>query len=297
MIPVFCGSATEHWVAELNQHSPTDLYTTSDSIADAPVAVFTAPQASQLNSLPSLKWAHCTYAGVEKALAETQHPIARLIDPRLSNRMAQSSLTACLDYCQNRAHYRIQQAQTLWHPLDQKQPSQVQVLILGAGAIASVCAETLRTQGFKVATFSRRAKALPWPHFSVLSPEIIAGAQIVINLLPDTEQTRGIINEAFLEALRDDRLLVNFGRGSAIDVDALARWLDGSSSHHALLDVFDVEPLPDDSLLWGHPQVEIWPHVSATTDIKSAARIIHKNIQAYLDTGQLPPLVDRARGY
>lgn len=296
MIPVLCGAVTDRWVAALNQHCPSPEYT-SEPIQNARVAVFTAGQAGQLNTLEHLEWAHCTYAGVEKALALTQLPIARLIDPRLSQRMAQSCLSACLNYCQNSARYHIQQRHQHWKPWDQKAPERTQVLMLGAGVLATHCATVLSQAGFKVATYSRRAKAMPWPHFSKLGPEVIEGAHIVINLLPATPDTYHWIDDSFLQSFQQDKLLVNFGRGSAVDDQALLSWLNTDPSHFALLDVFKTEPLPEESELWGHPQVQIWPHVSASTDIQSAAAIIHQAIQRYLTEGVTPALVDRDRGY
>ena len=295
MIPVLCGEKTPQWVEHLNQAAGTLAYQAGP--CPGPVAVFTAPEACQLGQIKGLEWAHCTYAGVEAALDLTQTPIARLIDPELARNMAQSALAACLAYAQNLQHYRQDQNQQGWSPRDQKRPHQIQVLILGAGEMARACAQTLKDNGFKVATYSRRAKALPWPHFSTLGPEVLSGAHVLMNLLPSTPETQGIVHEDLLANLPSDSQVINFGRGDAVVESDLLRWLDENTEASALLDVFDTEPLPDSHAYWGHPQVEIWPHVSAQTNVASAARVIHEAIQLWQQTGQTPALINRERGY
>ena len=295
MIPVLCGEKTPQWVEHLNQAAGTTAYQAGP--CPGPVAVFTAPQASQLDQIDGLEWAHCTYAGVEAALDLTQTPIARLIDPELARNMAQSALAACLAYAQNLQHYRQDQNKRCWSPRDQKRPHQIQVLILGAGEMARACALTLKNNGFKVATYSRRAKALPWPHFSTLGPEILSGAQVLMNLLPSTPETQGIVNDDLLANLPSDSQVINFGRGDAVVESDLFTWLNENTEASALLDVFDTEPLPDSHAYWGHPQIEIWPHVSAQTNVASAARVIHEAVQHWQQTGQTPGLVNRERGY
>lgn len=292
---MLCGEKTPQWVEHLNQAAGTTAYQAGP--CPGPVAVFTAPQASQLDQIDGLEWAHCTYAGVEAALDLTQTPIARLIDPELARNMAQSALAACLAYAQNLQHYRQDQNKRCWSPRDQKRPHQIQVLILGAGEMARACALTLKNNGFKVATYSRRAKALPWPHFSTLGPEILSGAQVLMNLLPSTPETKGIVNDDLLANLPSDSQVINFGRGDAVVESDLFTWLNENTEASALLDVFDTEPLPDSHAYWGHPQIEIWPHVSAQTNVASAARVIHEAVQHWQQTGQTPGLVNRERGY
>ena len=295
MIPVLCGEKTPQWVDHLNRAAGTTAYQAGP--CPGPVAVFTAPEASQLSQIDGLEWAHCTYAGVEAALDLTQTPIARLIDPELARNMAQSALAACLAYAQHLQHYRQDQNQQKWSPRDQKRPHQIQVLILGAGEMARACAQPLKDNGFKVATYSRRAKALPWPHFSTLGPEVLSGAQVVMNLLPSTSETQSIVNRDLLAHLPVDSQVINFGRGDAVVESDLLRWLDENTEASALLDVFDTEPLPESHAYWEHPQVEIWPHVSAQTNVASAAKVIHEAIQHWQKTGQTPALVNRERGY
>lgn len=296
MIPVICAKNTDRWVEQLNRAAGQTRYQ-AGLVKDARVAVFSGDCSEQLASMPNLKWAHCTYAGVEQALAQSSVPIARLIDPQLSKRMSQSALAACLDYCQHGQTYRQQQAHSQWQPHTQRLAEEVQVLILGSGELGQAAARVLIAAGFKVATHSRRAKALPWPHFSKLGVEVVGGADIVINLMPDTPQTRGFINTNFLSQMKSTAALVNFGRGSAVATADLLAALDSDTLGYALLDVFAKEPLDAHDPLWRHPKVQIWPHVSATTQIDTAARMINAHIERFLNDATWPPLVDRNRGY
>ena len=86
-------------------------------------------------------------------------------------------------------------------------------------------------------------------------------ADVVVLTSPLTSETRGLVDAEFLAALRDDVVLVNVSRGAVIDTDALLVWLDGDREATAVLDVFDVEPLPDDSPLWQHPNVVMTTHI------------------------------------
>ena len=86
-------------------------------------------------------------------------------------------------------------------------------------------------------------------------------ADVVVLTCPLTSETRGLVDAEFLSALRDDVVLVNVARGGVIDTDALLAWLDGDRAATAVLDVFDVEPLPDHSPLWQHPKVVMTTHI------------------------------------
>jgi glyoxylate/hydroxypyruvate reductase A len=127
--------------------------------------------------------------------------------------------------------------------------------------------------------------------------EGLAAADVVLNLLPLTSHTRGLIDAGFLGRMKAGAALVNFGRGGhVVEADLLAA-LDAGTLAHAVLDVFATEPLPPSHPFWRHPRVTVLPHVAALTDLRSAAQVVAENL-ARLQAGQ-PVLhrVDRARGY
>ena len=89
----------------------------------------------------------------------------------------------------------------------------------------------------------------------------LALADVVVVTSPLTSETRGLVNAEFLASMRDDAVLVNVARGPVIDTDALLAWLDEDRPATAVLDVFDIEPLPADSPLWNHPKVVMTTHI------------------------------------
>jgi len=126
---------------------------------------------------------------------------------------------------------------------------------------------------------------------------MLSETDILVNLLPLTNTTRGLLDRATLSALPPGAAIVNAGRGAHLVLSDLVALLDSGHLSHAVLDVFAVEPLPDDDVAWDHPGVSITPHVAATTDPASASRIIADNVARF--RAGLPPigLVDRLRGY
>ena len=125
----------------------------------------------------------------------------------------------------------------------------------------------------------------------------MASAQVVINLLPLTPQTRGLINAEWLARLPRGAGLVNLARGAQVVDDDLLAALDAGQLGHAVLDVFHTEPLPANHRFWTHPKVTVLPHTAAQTDARSAAAVVARNIEALASGAPLQHLVQRAAGY
>jgi glyoxylate/hydroxypyruvate reductase len=163
----------------------------------------------------------------------------------------------------------------------------VPVLVLGQGQMGLACSERLRQQGYPVQGWRR---GLP------LAP-LLTRAHVVINLLPLTPQTHGILNTDFFAALPRGAGVVNLGRGAhLVDADLLAALHSGHLGH-AVLDVFHQEPLPPDHPFWRHPHVTVLPHAAALTDERSAAAVVAHNLHALASGQPLQHVVDRLRGY
>ena len=127
--------------------------------------------------------------------------------------------------------------------------------------------------------------------------EVLAKSQIIVLLLPDTADTRDVLDDEMLGLLPDGAFIINPGRGTLIDDAALLSALDAGKVGHATLDVFRVEPLPAEHPFWRHPKVTVTPHIASETRPSSASRTIAENIRRG-ETGE-PFLytVDRAAGY
>jgi glyoxylate/hydroxypyruvate reductase A len=130
----------------------------------------------------------------------------------------------------------------------------------------------------------------------------LARTDILVCLLPLTEETRGFLNRGLFGRLaRDGRLggpvLINAGRGGQqVEADILA-CLDDGTLHAATLDVFETEPLPADSALWAHPAVTVTPHNAAMSDPETIGRLVAEQIRRFEAGEPLRDVVDRRLGY
>ena len=123
------------------------------------------------------------------------------------------------------------------------------------------------------------------------------GLDIVVSVLPLTPDTTGLMNAAFFANLADGAFIINGGRGPQVnDTDLLAA-LESGKIGGAALDVFSVEPLPQDHAFWTHPKVRVWPHVAAQTNATSAAGQVAAAITAMMDGAEPANRVDWSRGY
>jgi len=125
----------------------------------------------------------------------------------------------------------------------------------------------------------------------------LRGSSIVINLLPLTPATRGLLDARFFAAMPRGAALVNLARGAHVVEADLRAALGSGRLGHAVLDVFEREPLDPKHPFWRHPRVTVLPHAAALTDPRSAAPLVAANVRAVLDGQPIAHVVDRARGY
>lgn len=269
----------------------------------AQVAIVANPDPRDVAALPGISWIHSLWAGVERLVAELgtgAPPIVRLVDPELSRVMAEAVLAWTYYLQRDMPAYRKQQAERRWAPREYRHPSETKVGILGLGVLGKAAAARLVDAGFSVCGWSTNEKVLPGlSHFSGENGlrSVLAASNIVICLLPLTSETRGLLNRTRLELMPKGASVINFARGPIVETDALIQQLDEGHLFHAVLDVFDQEPLEDSSTLWSHPNITVLPHISAPTTAATAAKIVAENIRIWRSNGALPAIVDTKRGY
>jgi phosphoglycerate dehydrogenase-like enzyme len=128
---------------------------------------------------------------------------------------------------------------------------------------------------------------------------LLATADAVVNTLPGTPSTEKLFSRDVFAAMKPGTVFVNVGRGTVVDEDALLEALGNGQVSYACLDVFAVEPLPQDSPLWNHPKVMVSPHTSALSAAENRliAERFCSNLRTFLDGGELPHVVDTVHFY
>lgn len=276
---------------------------TPEERAAVEIAIVANPDPADLAALPGLVWVHSLWAGVERLVAELgdfRPPIVRLVDPELARTMSEAALAWVYYVFRDMPLYAAQQRAAQWVQHPYRRPDRTTVGVLGLGELGAASAARLLDAGFNVAGWSRSPKELPG--VTCRSGEdglagTLAASDILLCLLPLTGETRNLLDARRLALLPRGTKLINFARGPIIDTAALMAALDRGDLGHAVLDVFEVEPLPADSPLWRHPAITVLPHISAATDPDTATLIVAANIAAYRADGTLPATVDMRRGY
>lgn len=300
------------WLQALAQAMPDETIVTLEQmsahdLAHAEVAIVANPDPQDVKKLPNLRWVQSLWAGVERLVADlhdTPLPIVRLVDPQLATTMAEAVLAWTLYLHRDMPAYARQQALKIWQPLPYVRPQRKTVGILGLGLLGRAAAQTLLAAGFQVAGWSR---SLPENTVDLAQVSCFAGpdglsqilqrSDILVCLLPLTAQTHGLLDAGKLALLPRGASIINFARGAILHSDAVLAALDSGQLGHAVLDVFEQEPLPQQNALWPHTQVTVLPHISGPTDLESAAQIVASNIAAWRARGEIPAAVDRGRGY
>jgi glyoxylate/hydroxypyruvate reductase A len=174
------------------------------------------------------------------------------------------------------------------------------VAILGLGVLGAACAQALAGLNFRVRGWSRSARKIAGVETASGAEgldAVLADAEIVVLLLPDTPETENTLDARTIALLPRGAVVINPGRGPLIDDDALLAALDSGHLGHATLDVFRTEPLPPDHPYWAHPKVTVTPHIASETRAASASRVIAENIRRGEAGEPFLHLVDRDAGY
>lgn len=202
--------------------------------------------------------------------------------------------------------YRVQ-PQGLWTERPIKFPmlelSGKTMLVVGLGGVGVEVARRAHGLGMKVTGTRRSSREGPvFVDYVGLSDELFelaSQADVIVNALPLTNETRGLFNSEFFDAAKKGAYFISVGRGeSTVTADLVSALKDGRITA-AGLDVTDPEPLPEGHELWSLPNVIITPHVAATTDQGRWRRwtIIRENLRRYVAGEKLLNVVDVAKGY
>ena len=304
------GWPPEPWIARLSALLPgrrIDTLETVDRDAVLYALTWRHPPGS-LQGLPNLRAIFSLGAGVDHVFADPhlpEVPIVRVVDPDLTQRMSEWVVLQVLLHHRQFRRYDRQQRERIWDE-DETQPAarDVRVGLLGLGVLGLDAARKLIALGFDVAGWSRTHKSvagLATYHGAEGLDALLARTDILVSLLPLTPDTKGLLDAKLIAKLpRDGRIgpaLINAGRGgSQVEADIVAA-LDSGRLKGASLDVFETEPLPSSSALWGRDDVFVSPHNAAISEPEAVAKYIAGEIVALERGTGLRNLVERERGY
>ncbi|WP_455383028.1 D-2-hydroxyacid dehydrogenase [Salinispira pacifica] len=259
---------------------------------------------------PGLKWYHHWYAGVDWL---ERHPEIRASEIEITNTsgvhaipVSEQILAFMFAFARNlHLNVRAQQSR-VWRRESMAAIRELagrSVLVVGAGAIGAHFARAAGCLGMKVSGIRRHpakgGEGLESVHGIDQLDSQLGLADFVVVILPATPETRGLFSAAQFQAMKSDAVFINVGRGSIVDEPALVEALRSSTIAGACLDVFESEPLPEESPLWEMDNVIIAPHTAGYTP-EYAARsfdILLSNIPRYLSGRELLNRVDKQAGY
>jgi glyoxylate/hydroxypyruvate reductase len=301
-------AAYETWRGHLGAHLPPgeSLILASECKDKSAVAIALAanPPWGELATYPRLRFVQSLWAGVDRLLGDPALPnditVARLIDPGMAQSMVEGAIAATLFVHRQFPAYLRQQSHHKWRQLPQPTASHRTIAVLGYGQMGQPVCRALATLGFRVRAWGQHPRndtPIDYSWGESALEHVLADAQILINLLPLTAATSGILNARLFEKLPEEAALINLGRGAHLREDDLLEALSAQHLSHALLDVFQQEPLPPGHPFWSHPQITVLPHVAATTDPETAAPIAMRNVAAFRAGRPLVGLVSRSLGY
>ncbi|UQI29150.1 glyoxylate/hydroxypyruvate reductase A [Pseudomonas bijieensis] len=296
----------EHWRRLFAEHAPDIEWRAWPDIGDPRdiqyLAAWQAPDELE-TLLPNLQVLFALSAGVDQldlGRLPTTLPVVRLLDPGISQGMCEYASFAVLSLHRDMLRYRQQQAERCWQAHRLVPAHQRRVGVMGLGLQARQILATLKTFGFALSGWARsehRLDGVACFAGDEQLPAFLGQCDIVLCVLPLTEQTRGILDRQLFQQLPKGAALVNMGRGGhLVEADLLEALADGQLSA-AVLDVLEQEPAAPEHPFWHHPQILLTPHIAAMTQPESAFGVLLENIRRHQRGEAMLGLVDRARSY
>ena len=267
------------------------------------------PPQGMLHGSPRLQWLQCNSAGVEPFLQPgVLHSKILLTNATGAYGLAISEhmLGMLLEIFKKLHLYRDAQHQHQWQSLGQVRSIEGStVLVLGMGDIGGEFARRVKALGAHVIGVRRTDTRCPdyadEVHLTADLDQLLPLADVVAVSLPGTRETAGLLDRRRIALMKEGAVVLNVGRGSIIDTEALCDALESGHLGGAGLDVTDPEPLPAGHRLWDIPNAVITPHISGfyhlPETLERIVRISAANLKAYTEGLPLKNLVDFSTGY
>jgi phosphoglycerate dehydrogenase-like enzyme len=255
-----------------------------------------------------VRWIHCLWTGVEMILKPkiVAHP-APLTNGRGVFRwpLADWVIAAMLFFAFDLGRVIRQQEQGMWKPFISTSLMGRVLGIVGFGSIGAAAAARARVFGMKIAALRRRPELFESesPPDQTYGPgqlkELMAASDYILVVTPLTAETRGMIGEAEIAAMKPSAVIINIGRGPVIVEAALVRALEAGRIRGAALDVFNTEPLPSEHPFWRMPNVLLSPHTADRVEgfLDPAFESFVENLDRFRKGEPLANVVDKHAGY
>ena len=287
------------------EHAPEFRAVLADDPAaeQAIVAACWYPPAGSLGRLPDLRLVHSVAAGVDHLRTDPSAadlPVCRVVDPDHRRGMIEYVRWTVLHYHRDfdRAIHQQRQGQWLRHP--QRTAGQFKVGVMGLGSLGAAIAADLAGAGYAVRGWARSERQLAGiacHHGPEQFDDFLQDLDLLVNLLPLTDATHGILDRDTFARLARGAAVVNGGRGQHLVIDDLQTALATGQLRGAVLDVFEQEPLPSDHSLWQMPGVVVTPHMASAASHPCIVRQVAENTRRLLAGEVLNHRVDPSLGY
>jgi phosphoglycerate dehydrogenase-like enzyme len=280
------GLSVSVWIA--GQPPPAGVESVSLFVAGYST---TATPVADLARMPNLKVIQVLTAGVEAWLDRVPSDVVLCSGQGIhGGSTAELALAGILNHRRELSRFAASQRRGEWEKHATAGLRHCRVLVLGAGDIGDRVASAARTFDADVTVVARRAR--PGVHELAELPALLPDADVVVLALPNTPETTGLVDAAFLAALPDGALVVNVARGALVVTEALLSELNRQRLF-AFLDVFEVEPIPAGDPLWSAPNLVITPHIGGGTTgwAQDAERLVHDQVGRFLRAEPLANVV------
>ena len=295
---------TKNWKRQFEQlapHIPLQIGWEGSNPEEVVCAMVWKQPIGSLSRFKNLKLIFSMGAGVDHVLSDPtipkDIPICRVVDPQMAFSMTNYLSMAVLNYHRSWDDFRKAQQKKHWAQFEFNERT-LKIGILGTGHLGMDAALKLHHLGFEVFGYSNSPKNTPFPSYSGDTlDDFFAQINVLICTVPYTPRTHALLNIELFKKLKTPTYLINVSRGSIQVEKDIIEALDQGLLTGAFLDVFEEEPLTQDSLLWLHPKIHITPHIASLTyPEKSVKQVIH--CFECVEKGiPIPQQVDRKKMY
>ena len=252
---------------------------------------------------PNLEVLFSVGAGIDQlplaALPENVR-VVRMVEQGIIIGMAEYVAMACLAMHRDLPFFMAEQRAGRWTRRQMRLARETRVGVMGLGELGKASLAMLGPLGFHLSGWSRSAHAMDGVQCfagSEMFDAFLAQTDILVCLLPLTEQTRGILCRQTFDKMPRGAAVVNAGRGGHLIAQDLIDALDSGQLRAAMLDVTEPEPLPEGHAFYSHPAIFLTPHVAAETRADTAGEVLADNVERVINGHAPLGEVDRKRGY